>query len=95
MENSKDICDWCSEPAVGTVVLEKASYGIDRVRQIRVMKKPAKTALVCTNHLNIIDRQPLFYACGCDYEKGFDTCPMHNRRLRRKPKQTGAQGVGL
>lgn len=92
--NDDKYCDWCDNLAVGTVVLEAASYGIDKTRGIRVMKKPAKTARVCTNHLDIIDRQPLFYSCGCNYEKGFDTCPMHNRRLRKKPSQSLASGAG-
>jgi len=89
-------CAWCNEPSIGTVVLEPARWGIDKQKQIRVMKKSAKTALVCKNHLNIIELQPLFYSCGCSYEKGFDTCPMHNRRLRNKPKQNYAdvQGAG-
>lgn len=78
-------CAWCEKDSVGTVILEPASFGIHKTKQIRIQKKPAKTAPACKDHIGIVERQPIFYSCGCNYEKGFDICPMHNRRLRRKP----------
>lgn len=83
-------CAWCSEEAVGTVILEPERYKVDRITHLRVLAKSAIVAQACKDHLGIVDRQPLFYSCGCNYEKGFDTCPMHNRRLRRKPRQNVA-----
>lgn len=73
-------CGWCDFPAVTTVKIAEARY--TGAGDNRRLLKPAIMVEVCDRHKNIVERQPKFYTCGCNYA---DTprCFIHGKKLRK------------
>ena len=78
-------CGWCDEAGIGFVTIHPPKYR--SVGAKRMIVKPALNVPACRNHIGIVERQPVFYTCGCTHSPGSLNCPVHGNKIRSKIKQ--------
>lgn len=64
-------CSWCNNEAVSMLEIRRGST-----------KRMPHLEPTCKYHESIIERQPVFYSCGCTYVEGEDKCRFHLRKRK-------------